>query len=103
MHGRVVFTTRCDYMKKWSVHKTTRTKPCAPRIAPRVRFSLWDFVALMPLMLVSHFVHSSALTCSLLVLPLGVPPMPAPACFTQCVSQDSEVWMVLTTDVGNVT
>ena len=33
----------------------------------------------------------------LLILPLGVPPTPAPACFTQILSQDSEVYRALTT------
>ena len=40
----------------------------------------------------------------LLLLPMGVPPMLAPACSTQRLSQDCEVWRVLTTtQVGNVT
>ena len=40
----------------------------------------------------------------LLLLPLGVPPMPVPACSTQKSFQDREVWRVLTTTgVGNVT
>ena len=39
-----------------------------------------------------------------LMLPLGVPPMLALACSTQNLSQDRQVWRVLTaTDVGNVT
>ena len=40
--GRVVFAARGDEMKKWCVHKTTRTKPCALHIAPcapHIRFS----------------------------------------------------------------
>ena len=38
-----------------------------------------------------------------LPLPLGVPPMPALACFDNSLSQDSEVQRVYTrTDVGNV-
>ena len=38
-----------------------------------------------------------------LLLPIGVPPMLAPAYSTQSVAQDNEVWRVLTTtDVGNL-
>ena len=35
-----------------------------------------------------------------LLLPLGIPPMPALACFTQTLPQESEVWRVLTTTRG---
>ena len=38
-----------------------------------------------------------------LLLPLGAPRMPVLACPIRRLSQDSEVWRVLTTDVGNVT
>ena len=43
--------------------------------------------------------------CSqMLLLPLGVPPTPAPVCFTHSHSHDSEIRRVFTTsDVGNVT
>ena len=39
--------------------------------------------------------------CSQVPLLLGVPPMPAPARPTQSLSRGSEVWRVLTTNVGN--
>ena len=45
-----------------------------------------------------------SLISEVLLLPLGIPPTPAPACSTRSLSQDSGVWRVLTTaDVGNAT
>ena len=46
-----------------------------------------------------------SLCSQVLLLPLGVPRMPAPACFTFSLSQDSEARRVptITTAVGNVT
>ena len=44
-----------------------------------------------------------SLCSQVLLLPLGIPPMPAPARTTQSLTQDSEIWTALTTaDVGNV-
>ena len=48
---------------------------------------------------VAQLSHSS----QVLLLPVGAPPMLVPACYAQSLSQDGEIWRVLTTtDVGSV-
>ena len=78
----------------WLGVKRARSKKIARRGQPHNRESHLYEVR------VGHLSRYS----QLLLLPVGVPPMPAPARSTQSLSQGCGVWRVLTTtDKGNVT